>query len=387
MKTTHSDCLRTWILAGFVAGSASFFAGCSPKAAVARNDPAVPGPPALPPAAAAAVVSEPCKPRSSWALKLNGRVTWDDNVTTRLFSPFAGRVARILVETGQVVHRGDALALIDSPDYGLAQAERARAASDHALAEKNLQRVQELYENGAAPAKDLSAAEADFARTESELRRTSSRLAMYGDTNDTIDLHYTLRSPIDGVVVEKNLNPGQEVRPDQMLAGTAPLASPLFVVTDPTQLWVQVDAGERDLPHLKKAGELVVRASVYPERHFAGRIEHIADAVDPSSRTIRVRGSVANADRLLKGEMLVEVEMAVQAAGLVDVPSRAVFLQRDRHHVIVETGPGKYENREVRLGPEAEGRTLVLEGLKSGDRVVCEGALLVAQEIEDARQG
>lgn len=378
--------LRWFAFAGLLLGTSLAFSGCSPKTnamqeapasreAVEQNSPAP------------AIAIEPAQSRPGWTLKLNGRLTWDDNVTTRMFSPFAGRVARILVETGQKVHKGDPLALIDSPDYGVAQAERAKAGSDFALADKNLQRVQELYENGAAPAKDLALAEAEFARTKSELQRTTQKLALYGDTDEIIDQHYTLRSPIDGVVVEKNLNPGQEVRPDQMLAGTPQLSAPLFVITDPEHLWVLVDASEREMQYVSPSQSVQLRVAAFGDERFPGKIEHVSDALDPASRTIRIRGGVANPARHLKSEMLATVELPVLREGVVEVPSRSVFLEHDRHHVVIEESPGKFVKREVHIGPETGGKTLVVQGLKSGERVVADGAILVSQSIESGKEG
>ena len=307
-------------------------------------------------------------------------------MTTRLFSPFAGRVAKILVESGQRVSKGDPLAQIESADYGQAQADAAKASSDFTLAERNLLRVQQLFEHGAAPAKDLASAEADVARWRSDRDRTSARLALYGDTNNVIDQHYTLRSPIDGFVVEKSVNPGQEVRPDQMLAGTPQLAAPLFVITDPTQLWVWMDASEMDLGQIKSGTKCSLHAAPYPDQTFTGMIDFIADSLDPSSRTVKVRGIVGNGDRHLKSEMLVTIEVPTLQKGALEISSQAVFLQGDGNFVVVQESNGKFARRPVKIGRRLLGRVLVMTGLKSSDQVVSEGAMLIAQTLNDDAQ-
>src|SRR5438552_3577831 len=111
----------------------------------------------------AAISIEPVQKQEKATLHLNGRLVWDDNVTVRIFTPFAGRVTRLLVEPGRAVKQGDPLALIASPDYGQAQADARKAATDFVLAERNLSRVRELFEHGAAPQKELQSAEADHA--------------------------------------------------------------------------------------------------------------------------------------------------------------------------------------------------------------------------------
>src|SRR2546429_1828777 len=110
-------------------------------------------------------------------IHLNGRSVWDDEATVRVFTPFAGRVTKISADVGQAVKQHDTLAIIASADFGQTQADARRAESDFRLAERTLARVRELYEHGAAPKKDLEAAEADFARAPPEKTRTARRLS------------------------------------------------------------------------------------------------------------------------------------------------------------------------------------------------------------------
>ena len=160
-------------------------------------------------------------------LSLNGRITWDDTVTTRIFTPLGGRVSKINVANGQTVQRGDTLALITSPDYGQALADAQKAASNFNLKERTLGRVTELNAHGAAPLKDVQSAQADYEQSRSEKTRCEAKLSLYGDGKFG-GSEYALKSLLDGVVVEKNINPGQELRPDQMLANVPQLAAPLF---------------------------------------------------------------------------------------------------------------------------------------------------------------
>ncbi len=340
----------------------------SPQLAVLGVETALPGQPTL--------------------LRLNGRLAWDDRVTVRVFTPFGGRVTRILAEPGQTVHAGDPLALIASPDYGQAQADARKANSDFSLAERTLSRVRELLEHGAAPQKDLDAAQSDFSRAQAELQRAGSRLASYGGNTNSVDQLYELRSPLGGVVVEKNLNPGQEVRPDQMLAGTDRQAAPLFTVTDPAQLWIQLDATENDLPHLHTGQEFTFTSRSLPGQSFTGRIEVISEFIDPISRSLRIRGSIPNPQRQLKAEMFVTVEVGLgdEQAG-AEVPSKAVFLRGDKYFVFVEEARGRFARREVKAGSERLGRLHILEGVHPGQRVVADGSLLLEQLFQTPEGG
>lgn len=330
-------------------------------------------------AAFASAIVEATKPITH---TLSGRMIWDEDRTVRVFSPFAGSVQSIRVRVGDHVAVGQTLARIASPDFGQTQSEASRAAADFAVAQKNVERLRDLTANGVAAEKDLHAAEADFERARVELERVKARKKLYGG-GDTVDQLYPLRTPVAGVVVEKNINPGQEVRPDQLTSN----APPLFVITDPARLWVQLDATERDLRFLRSGISVTLRTPAYPDRSFPARIEAISDYVDPNTRMIKVRASVANEERALKGEMFVTGDITDGSGGGVLVPAQAVFLVGDRHFVFVEDGKGRFTRTEVSRAGEVGGRVAVSTGLKPGQRVVTGGSLLLQQVLDTERGG
>ena len=335
----------------------------------------------------AAFVTAPAEMAPGSLIHLNGRLVWDDDVTVRVFSPFAGRVRGILANPGQRAAKGMPLAEIESPDFGQAQADARRAQSDWQLAQKNLSRIQDLFEHGAAARKDLESAEADQARALAERDRTQARLTTYRSNCEVINQMFILPSPLDGWLVEKNINPGQEVRPDQILANAPQFCLPLFVITDPARLWVLVDATEQDLPDLKPGQEIVIHARAYPNREFKGAIDVVADALDAATHKVRVRASVRNPERLLKGEMFVTVDLPVTRAAGIQVPVKAVFLKGEKQFVFIEQARGQFQRREIKADPAHEGKVRVLEGVRPGERVVTENALLLEQMMHETGQG
>lgn len=325
----------------------------------------------------AAFATEPAQPAQAIVHTLTGRVIWDEDRTVRVFSPFAGSVQAIYVRAGDRVQAGKTLVSIASPDFGQTQADASRAAADFAVAQKNLERLRDLAANGVAPEKDLHAAEADFERARAELQRVDARKKLYGG-GDTVDQRYPLRAPVAGVIVEKNINPGQEVRPDQITSN----GPPLFVITDPSRLWVQLDATESDLAYLRPGLSVTLRTPAYADRTFTAHIETVSDFVDASTRMIKVRASVDNPERALKGEMFVSGEIPDRAGDGVLVPAQAVFLVGDRHFVFVEEGKGHFKRTEVMRDAEVNGQVAVRAGLKPGVRVVTAGSLLLQQMLD-----
>ncbi len=330
----------------------------------------------------AALVLEPVAPQQPSFVPLTGRLVWDEDATVRVFTPFAGIVRRLFVDVNQPVTNGMPLAEIQSPDFGQAQADARKAASEFRRAELNLNRLRDLFDHGAAPRKDLESAEADYASAQAEKDRAESRLAIYGAAATASDHVFLLPSPLGGVLVEKNVTPGQEVRPDQMLANVPQYTAPLFVVTDPSRLWIQIDASEIDLPRLRPGGVFTFTSRAFPGQTFKGRVVAVSEFIDPATRTIRVRGAVDNARRQLKSEMFVTVDLPGDETTGASVPSKAVLLRGDKHYVFVEEQPGRFTRQEVQLGAEQDGRVLVLAGVRPGQLVVTDGCLLLLQTLK-----
>lgn len=324
------------------------------------------------------IVTASVEPRGDAVSRLNGRIIWDEERTVRVYPPLAGRVISIAVRPGDAVRAGQTLALVSAPELGQTQADARKAEQDRSLAQKTLARVDELHGAGVAPAKDLQLAQADVARSESELARATARLALYGARAGTVDQQFALRSAIGGVVVERNLNPGQELRPDQ------PSDKAPFVVSDPTRLWFVLDVAEADVGIVKAGEQVTLRSPLLGDATATGRIVHVADAVDPQSRTVKVRGTVENKDRHLKAEMYVTAEVRTAAAPGMVVPSKAVFLRGDRNFVFVETAPRSFTRKAVTLGAAFNGSQVILQGVKVGDKVVVDSALLLQRILASA---
>ena len=318
----------------------------------------------------AQIQSQPVQPRTETTLRFNGRLVWNEERTVRVFPPFAGRVVSIAVRPGDRVRKEQTLAVLAAPELGAAQAEARRAEQDHALAQKNLKRVEELFAGGVAPQKDLQQAQADVARAAAERSRTQAKLKLYGKTT-AVDQQLALRSPVEGVVVERNLNPGQELRPDTMGDKA------LFVVSDPTRLWFMLDVSEKDIGSIKAGDEVKISATSLGDDTVTGRIAHVADLVDPQTRTVKVRGTVQGADERLKAEMYVVARLQVPASSGFLVPARAVYLRGEQYFVFVDQGGGRFARRAVRPGPLADAQQVILEGVAATDRVVVDGTLLL----------
>ena len=322
------------------------------------------------------------KPSTAVAVDLPARLTWNESRTQRIFPAFAGRVTAIRADVGQTVKAGAVLAQMASPDFGQAQADAARASVDAQLTQKSLARQKELLAAGVIARKDFEQAEADAARAQTEVVRAQARAKLYGGAGN-VNQQLGLVSTIGGIVVERNLNPGQELRPDQSGVGVPAL----FVVSDPTSLWVQIDARERDVASLKIGSQFELIVPTLPNEKFIGKVLTSSDAIDPTTRTIKVRGEVANPDRRLKAEMLASARLERHLGGGLVIPASSVVLRGTQHTVYVQSGPGIFEPREVRLSYQDSKQAVVARGLEAGDKVVSENVLLLARQFALSQDG
>ena len=334
----------------------------------------------------ASISVQAAQARTKAVTHVTGRLYWNEDTTVGVFTPVAGRVTRLLADLGQPIAKGAPLAELDSPDLALALANARTAVGNLAAADKACSRARELFDHGAAAQKDVEAAQAAYVAAVAERDRAEAVLANYGGSDKSTNSLYLLRSPIAGVLVDKNINPGQELRPDLMLANAPALFAPSFVVSDPAKLWLQLDVAESDLPALQPGQQLQIFSRSFPGKTFDGVVDHIGDTMDPGTRSIKVRGTVNNPDKQLKAEMYVLVDVVEDAAKAgalgVEVPSKALFMKGDDSFVFIEDAPGAFVRKQVKVGVEKDNKVPIYQGVSPGQKVVIEGALLLQALVE-----
>ncbi len=304
---------------------------------------------------------------------VNGRVTYDENRTARISAPVAGRVLALRAEAGDAVRQGAVLALIDAPDLAAAQADLSKARADEQHKRLAQARAQQLFDGEVLPRKDLESAEADLHQASAETRRALQRLQnLQASGSDGAQLG--LRTPLAGMVAERQINPGQEVRPD--------LPAPLFVISDLHHLWVLADVPEYNAGAVHAGQAVTLQADAYPGRTFAARVERVGLALDPVTHRVTVRCTVDNAALQLKPEMFVRVAFAAGEGGAraVALPNSSLFTEGRYEHVFVETRPGSFVRRRVHVALRGQDASYVDQGVADGERVVIAGAFLLNAE-------
>ncbi len=317
-------------------------------------------------------------------LVLPGRLTFDDQRVAHVFSPVTGRVTRTVASLGQRVKKGDPLAIIESPDLGSAVSDMAKAQADLEAAERDEKRTKVLFEAHAAAARDYEAAEDRFRQAKAELDRAQKKARLlHAGADEAVTQEFTLRSPIDGQVIARATNPGTEVQ-GQYSGGAA---VELYTVGSADRLWALADVYETDLPRVKLGAPVSVKVVSWPDRGFDGRVDWISGALDPATRTTKIRCVLDNRDGRLKPEMYATVVVEVPGRKALAVPRSALFRMGDATVVFVRVGKTADGQARFTLRPvetEDEGRVgpvAVTRGVTAGEEIVTSGTTLLAGKV------
>jgi cobalt-zinc-cadmium efflux system membrane fusion protein len=316
-------------------------------------------------------------------IRAAGRVTFDDLRVAHVFSPVTGRITRIIAQPGQRMKKGQPLCVIQSPDLGSAVSDMAKAQADLVAAEHDWKRQKELFEAHAAAQKDYEAAEDNYLKSKAELERATRKARMLrnlGATLNSVTQEYLLPSPIDGEVITRGANPGLEVQ-GQYSGGTA---VELYTIGELDRVWVLADIFEMDFPKVKQDATVNVKVLSYPNRIFSGHVEWISSALDPTSRTAKVRCSIENPKRELRPEMYGTALITVNAERRLAIKRSAMLLLGEQPVIFVQTGTTpdgllRFERRPVAVDEMAgsEEYVPVIRGVERGEKVVTAGAVLL----------
>lgn len=308
-------------------------------------------------------------------LRLTGAVAYNAFNTVPVITQVGGPVSRILVVPGERVKKGQSLLEVSSPDYSLLYAAYLKARDTYRVADKNYARAQDLYAHHAIAERDLLQAESDRIQAQADLNAALLGLKILGIPNpDDLEkapssAEIPLLAPIGGEIVERDVSPGQLLQ-----AG----ATQAFIISDMSSVWVLANVYQSDLSAVHVGDQVTVQTDSYPDK-FQGKISFISPALDPTTRTLQARIVVENPGEKLKNNMYVTATVnAGVEQNAIAVPDSSVLRDDENQpFVYVATGSNQFGRRSVEIGQSEAGKTQILKGLSSGDRVVGDGSLFL----------
>ena len=332
-----------------------------------------------------------------------GKIAVDEDRSTPIFSPYAGRVLKLFVKPGDTVTVGQPLFTVQAADMVQAQNDFISAATalNKARSAQNLaeiidKRQRLLYEGKAVPLKEvqnaraaLDAAENDVRSADVALEATRNRQRILGKTDQeitdfqekgTIDPSTLITAPIAGTIVQRKVGPGQYVGSGQ--------SDPVFIIGDLSTVWIVAYIRETEAPLVHVGQPIYFTVLAYPDRAFPANISYVAAALDPTTRRLLVRATVNNAEGLFKPEMFASVKILTgEGDNAVAVPRDAIIYEGDAARVWVareKDDEKAIELRRIKVGLTNGNMVEALKGLAPGDRVVTKGSLFIDRVASSA---
>mgnify|MGYP000679822990 FL=1 len=291
-------------------------------------------------------------------IKVPGRLAFNAEKSKVLSARAPGRVERIYAFDGAQVEIGSPIVELYSPEFLSAQQEYLLSSKTAKVLEANktmsdlLGDARITQQAAANRMRNLGAGEGDIKSIEST-GKTSNNLIM--------------RSPLKGVVVKRNVEPGSAVSSGDVIATLA----------DPKQLWFLGNVFEQDFRLIKQGQKMVLHLEAYPEKEFVAYANYISPTVDPQTRALLIRADVENTDDLLRPDMFASGSLTTGTADAVVVPQSAIVRVRENRYAIVKVGPETFRRVPVK-GYDLNSKSFAItEGVEQGWQVLSEGAVLL----------
>jgi cobalt-zinc-cadmium efflux system membrane fusion protein len=327
-----------------------------------------------------------------------GKISVDEDRATLVFSPYSGRVLKLLAKPGDQIGAGQPLFVVEAPDMVQAQNEfiNASATLNKTRSSLELARIVEnqnktLYDSHAGPLRDLQQSQANTRAAENDMRAAGTsvevarnrlrilglkdaEITKFGETGD-VSPQTTIYSPITGIVIQRKVGPGQYINTSSQNANAS---DPSFVIGDLSTVWLIAYVRESEAPNVKVGQPVRFTVLAYPDRVFTANIAYVATALDAGTRRLTVRANIDNSQGLLRPEMFANVTIFTGEGDLSPaVPRDAMIFDGNSIHVLVVHDDKSVEQRNIKTGLSNGNNVEVVEGLQVGEKIVTKGSLFV----------
>lgn len=306
-------------------------------------------------------------------LKLYGKISADNNKMSEVFPIMGGNVQKVNVELGDYVKQGQLLATIRSGEVAGYEKERLDASNDLAVAEKNLQVVQDLFAGKLNSEKDVVAAQTEVEKAKASLKRINE---MYGIYNMKPGALYNVTAPIAGFIIEKNVTQNMLINPGDI--------NKLFTIAQIDDVWVLANVNESDIGLITQGMDASIKTISYPDKIFYGKVDRIFNILDPETKSMKVRIRIANPGLALKPEMSATVTLRyLENNKKIAIPSNAIVFDKSKNWVMVYHDKQNIETRLIEVYKQAGDTTYLKNGIQEGETVITQNQALIYDALND----
>lgn len=317
-------------------------------------------------------------------ISIPAKVLADQDAEARIGSLVPGRVHKVYVKAGDHVKSGQILMDIEGLEIGHIKADYLTDKANLEVTKANYERLKALSEQKIGSQKALLEAQADYKKAQAEFLAEDKKIHSIDMTEEEItgtyikgmDEHSSgtlhVKSPIDGIVIERNVVIGQFVEG----------STNAFRILNTTNVWVDGQANEKEINTITEKGKLLFKSSSFPGESFSGNVSFISPVIDEKTRTFTIRGVFTNQNKKLKPEMFGELLIpAAKNSKAMLVPSEAIVKIDNSDCVFITVNDSVFIKRNVVTGYSENERTEIKEGLKEGEKVVTKGAFYIKSEL------
>ena len=307
----------------------------------------------------------------SSAITLTGQVDYDEDHVVKIFPMVSGVAQDVRAMLGDYVHQGDVLAVLRSSDMTGYSNDLANAESNYEIAKRNKETTTSMYKSGLSSQVDSVNAAQQYLQAKANLEKAQRILQNNGGSSDG---QYVVRAPISGFVVERNINNGMAVRPDN--------SSNLLTISNLNNVWVMANVYESNIPYVKNGDSVDITTLSYPGKIFRGKIDKIMNVLDPDSRVMKVKIVMNNPDYLLKPQMFTSVSVNYsENTKSLAIPSSALVFADNQNYVLVYNSPSDIVIVPVQVNGTKGDKTYISGNLKEGQHIIASNALLIYQQL------
>lgn len=307
-------------------------------------------------------------------ISLSGVVSFNENNVVKIFPRSSGQVIEARVSLGDKVNKGQVLAIVRSADVAGNYSDLNSANADLAIAKRQLENAEALYKGGISSEKDYNEAKENYQKALSVKNKAEVALSISGDNKTTAGGQYAITSPIDGYVVEKKITAGAFIRPD--------MGDNLFTISDLQNVWIYANVYEADIPKVKDGYEVSVVPMAYPDKTYTGKIDMVGQVLDPQSKTMKVRITLANKDMLLKPDMFAKVHVSNQeGTKAICIPTKALISMDGKDYVVLYKNDSDMNIAELNVIKTVGDVTYVRSGITSGQKIITKEQIFIFNQL------
>jgi cobalt-zinc-cadmium efflux system membrane fusion protein len=301
------------------------------------------------------------------ATKFNGIVDFNQDKVANVFPLVSGNVSGITVMPGDYVHAGQVLGVVRSSEIANNNSSLVTAETNVQLTAKQLAQQKDLFKSGLASQVDVTSAEVSYQQAVAAQTAAKKILSINGNNKNG---EYPITTPIEGFVVQKNVNNGMAIRTDNNAA--------LFTISDLKNVWVQANVYEENISKVKQGYDAEVSTISYPDKIFKGKIDQLTNVLDPVSKVMKMRIVLDNPGFLLKPEMFATITVYnKEDKQAISVSNSDLVFDNSQYYVVVYKDQKHIMIRPVEV-LSTNGKTAYIKsGVEPGEKLIGSDALLI----------